>query len=196
MNDRDTFAAAALTGLLSKSIVPEQAMSEYVRIAVAYADAMLRERERVTKPLPKETRAEVSDDDEQPVRLKDGWWYPKAKNPPPPPPCPAPASRPPETRQTIHDAAPAAIARTDADRDRTDKAAARPGEGTGEIPDSRTRDVVTRPAARDEIDRLRLSEAEIDALEYVVEEGRIACTDDYGVLRSLLVRVRPEWETR
>jgi hypothetical protein len=40
-----------------------------------------------------------------------------------------------------------------------------------------------------------LSEAEIDALEYVVVEGRIACMDDYGILRSLLVRVRPEWET-
>jgi len=38
-----------------------------------------------------------------------------------------------------------------------------------------------------------LSEAEIDALEYVVEEGRIASMDDYGILRSLLVRVRPEW---
>jgi hypothetical protein len=40
-----------------------------------------------------------------------------------------------------------------------------------------------------------LSEAEIDALEYVVVEGRIACMEDYGILRSLLVRVRPEWET-
>jgi len=40
-----------------------------------------------------------------------------------------------------------------------------------------------------------LSEAEIDALEYVVVEGRIACMDDYGILRSLLVRVRPECET-
>ena len=46
MTDRDHFAAAALTGMLSKSIAPEQAMSEYVRIAAAYADAMLRERER------------------------------------------------------------------------------------------------------------------------------------------------------
>jgi hypothetical protein len=54
-----------------------------------------------------------------------------------------------------------------------------PSKGEGlHIPDSRT----------------RLSEAEIDALEYVVEEGRIACMDDYGILRSLLVRVRPEWE--
>jgi hypothetical protein len=41
-----------------------------------------------------------------------------------------------------------------------------------------------------------LSEAEIDALEYVVEEGRIASMDDYGILRSLLVRVRPEWEVK
>ena len=49
-----------------------------------------------------------------------------------------------------HGAAPAAKARTDADRDRTDKAATRPGEGTGDI-----------------------SEAEIDALEYVVVEGRM-----------------------
>jgi len=40
-----------------------------------------------------------------------------------------------------------------------------------------------------------LSEAEIDALEYVIVEGRIACMEDYGILRSLLVRVRPEWET-
>jgi len=43
--------------------------------------------------------------------------------------------------------------------------------------------------------RTRLSEAEVDALEYVVEEGRIACMDDYGILRSLLVRLRPKWES-
>jgi hypothetical protein len=41
-----------------------------------------------------------------------------------------------------------------------------------------------------------LSEAEIDALEYVVEEGRIACMDDYGILRSWLIRLRPEWESQ
>jgi len=54
-----------------------------------------------------------------------------------------------------------------------------PSKGEGlHVPDSRT----------------RLSEAEIDALEYVVEEGRIASMDDYGVLRSLLCRMRPERE--
>ena len=75
---------------------------------------------------------------------------------------------------TNHDAAPAATARTDADSDRTDKAVLRPGEGTGET----------------------LSEAEIDALEFVVEEGRIANIHDYGILRSLLIRLRREWEFR
>jgi len=176
---RDTFAAAALTGLLAKSIAPEQAISQYVRIAGEYADAMLRERER-----------------------------------------------------TNHDAAPAAKACTDSAScgrgcDGTHKPVTLPAVGAGDIPDSRTRDIVTRlrrwchavdaesaqdlmdeaateievqractSAARDEVERLRLSESEIDALEYVVEEGRIASLDDYGILRSLLVRVRPEWEAR
>lgn len=36
----------------------------------------------------------------------------------------------------------------------------------------------------------QLSEAEIDALEYVVLEGRIASAHDHDILRSLLVRVR------
>ena len=73
---------------------------------------------------------------------------------------------------TNHDAAPAAKARTDADRNRTDKAAIRPGEGTGDS----------------------LSKAEIDALQHVVEDGRIVKMQDYGCLRALLVRLRPEWE--
>ena len=112
---RDRFAAAALTGLLSRSIAPEQAMSQYVRIAAAYADAMLRERER---------------------------------------------------ERTNHDAVPEAKATNNGG---TPKDA----DGTGSTP----------------------SKAEIDALEFVVEEGRIASMDDYGILRSLLVRVRPEWES-
>lgn len=78
----------------------------------------------------------------------------------------------PTVRETNHDAAPAAKARTDADSDRTDKAVLRPGEGTGDS----------------------LSKAEIDALQHVVEDGRIVKVQDYGALRSLLVRLRPEWE--
>jgi hypothetical protein len=37
------------------------------------------------------------------------------------------------------------------------------------------------------------SKAEIDALEFVVEEGRIG---NYGTLRSWLIRLRPEWESQ
>jgi hypothetical protein len=39
------------------------------------------------------------------------------------------------------------------------------------------------------------SEAEIDALEFVVEEGRIACNEDYGILRAWLCRLRTAWES-
>jgi hypothetical protein len=137
VTDRDTFAAAALTGLLAQGDDGSFSEESYVRSAYRWADAMLREREQT-----KEKDASFS--------------------------C------------TNHDAAPAATARTDADRARTDKAATRPGEGTGDIPDSRT----------------RLSEAEIDAIERVVEDGRIASMSIYGVMRSLLVRVRPEWEAK
>jgi hypothetical protein len=52
--------------------------------------------------------------------------------------------------------------------------------------------------SRADVDRpqpVGLTEAEIDALEYVVVEGRVACKEDYGILRSLLVRLRPESET-
>jgi hypothetical protein len=81
-----------------------------------------------------------------------------------------------ERERTNHDAVPEAIARTESAScgrgcGGTDKPVTLPAMGTGD-----------------------LSEAEIDALEYVVEEGRIASMDDYGILRSLLVRVRPEWE--
>jgi len=41
-----------------------------------------------------------------------------------------------------------------------------------------------------------MSEAEIDAIECVVEDGRIASMSVYGVMRSLLVRLRPELESQ
>lgn len=94
-----------------------------------------------------------------------------------------------------HDAVPDARAQTESAAgepgggggcDGTDKPVTLPAVGTGDIPDSRTRGRVGTI----------LSEAEIDALEYVVEEGRIASMDDYGILRSLLVRLRPEWEAK
>jgi hypothetical protein len=123
---RDTFAAAALTGLLSRSIAPEQAMSQYVHIAAAYADAMLRECER-----------------------------------------------------TNHDAAPeACVQQSTREPERSLLAQSESVERglprTGDTP----------------------SKAEIDALEFVVEEGRTASVDDYGILRSWLIRLRPEWESQ
>jgi len=38
-----------------------------------------------------------------------------------------------------------------------------------------------------------LTEAVVDALEYVVEVGRIACQEDAAILRPLLAAVRPGW---
>jgi hypothetical protein len=82
--------------------------------------------------------------------------------------------------RTNHYAVPEAIARTGPSESSVPLGNGRGCGGT---------DPVTLPA----MGTGNLSEAEIDALEFVVEEGRIACMDDYGILRSLLVRVRPEW---
>jgi hypothetical protein len=57
MTDRDTFAAAALTGLLCNGDYNTDSIPS---LAYSMADAMLCKRERVTRPLPKEKRAEVS----------------------------------------------------------------------------------------------------------------------------------------
>ena len=70
MTDRDTFAAAALTGLLvhANDSIDEETLdtpSDIAYTAYQMADAMLRERDRtnhtpVTEPMAKEKRAEVS----------------------------------------------------------------------------------------------------------------------------------------
>jgi hypothetical protein len=41
-----------------------------------------------------------------------------------------------------------------------------------------------------------LTEAAVDALEYVVEVGLIACPQDAEILRSLLAAVRPGWNSK
>jgi len=93
-----------------------------------------------------------------------------------------------------HDAAPEAIASPSESSvplgngggcGRIDKPVTLPAMGTGDIPVSRTQGRVCTI----------LSEAEIDAIECVVEDGRIASMSIYGVMRSLLVRLRPEWES-
>lgn len=66
MHLRDTFAAAALTGLLAAPTDKDRSSEYWARFSYEIADAMLRERVRsgVTEPLPKEKRAEVSDGSE------------------------------------------------------------------------------------------------------------------------------------
>lgn len=129
MNDRDTFAAAALTGLLATGQGPYHNAGYFSKAAYDSADAMLAER--------KKNAAEF---------LKN------------------------------HDAVPAARAE-DLLKEPNGSSTGQPG---GE-PESAVRTGT-------------LTEAEVDALEYVVEKGRIASNLDYGILRSLLVRLRPEWE--
>jgi hypothetical protein len=85
-----------------------------------------------------------------------------------------------ERERTNHDAVPEAIASPS-------ESSVPRGNGGG---CGGTDKPVTLPA----LGTGNLSEAEVEALEYVVEEGRVASMDDYGILRSLLVRVRPEWE--
>jgi hypothetical protein len=141
MTDRDTFAAAALTGYLANENTDDPMTIEAAAAdAYRYADAMLRERERTNHDAAPEAIASPS---ESSVPLGNGGG------------CGG-----------------------------IDKPVTLPAMGTGDIPVSRTQGRVGTI----------LSEAEIDALEYVVEEGRIASMDDYGILRSLLVRVRPVWE--
>ena len=61
MNDRDTFAAAALTGLIADDgDRTEFAMPSFAFRAYEWADAMLRARTRVTEPMTENKRAEVA----------------------------------------------------------------------------------------------------------------------------------------
>jgi hypothetical protein len=179
MTDRDYFAAAALTrgmGVLSRE--------QIAKSCYEMADAMIRERGRTNHDAVPEAIART-DPSESSVPLGNGGGCGGTDKP-----VTLPAVG---TGNTTLDGAPAAeagagkpqISHPQAGNTQTAPPCVEtdgpPSKGEGfHIPDSRT----------------RLSEAEIGALEYVVEEGRIASMDDYGVLRSLLVRVRPEWESQ
>ena len=112
-----------------------------------------------------------------------------------------------ERERTNHDAVPEATARTDADRDRTDKAATRPGEGTGDIPDSRTRDIVTRlrrwchavdaesaqdlmDEAASEIERLRIRDCEREAIAAAAASVMLDDDSNWTTLKELLERTK------
>ena len=181
MDDRDNFAAAALTGLLYHNHEPPKPVSWWVEQAYEYADAMLRERERTNLDAAPAATARTDSAAGEPGGGHGSGGTDK------------PVTRPvPGTGNTTLDGAPSVeagagksqISHPQAGNTQTAPSCVEtdgpPSKGDGlHVPDSRT----------------RLSEAEIDALEYVVIEGRIACMEDYGILRSLLVRVRQEWKT-
>lgn len=144
---RDTFAAAALTGLLADDgDRTDHAMPNFTARAYEWADAMLRERQRNGAVEGSETVQSG-----RPSGVSDAWAV--AANQ--------------QLRERGHYGS--SFPYVQGPRS-TNHAAA----GTGNTP----------------------SKAEIDALEFVVEEGRIASMDDYGILRSWLIRLRPEWENQ
>jgi len=77
MTDRDTFAAAALTGLLAAPTDKDRSLEYWARLSYETADAMLRERGG-TEPMPKEKRAEVSytltDEEREAIREAAGAY--------------------------------------------------------------------------------------------------------------------------
>jgi hypothetical protein len=110
---RDTFAAAALTGLLSN--IQRYQNGALTEQAFEISDFMLKERDR--------TSAGVAEMDSAADRKSVAT--PRA--------CASSCSQPFDSAPTTHDAAPDARAR-DADRGRTDNAVTRPGDGTGNTP--------------------------------------------------------------
>jgi len=176
---RDTFAAAALTGLLSN--IPRYQLGVIAVQAYDIADEMLRERLRHGVAESRETAKQLKDAEdfvaireqflawqkEQSVGVAEMDSVADRKSVATPRACARSCRQPFDSAPTTHDAVPEAKATNDGG---TPKDA----DGTGNTP----------------------SEAEIDALEFVVEEGRTASVDDYGILRSWLIRLRPEWESQ
>ena len=179
MTDRDTFAAAQRTclridrwleGDLSDDADQTLRDARCLLITLAakleYADAMLRERERVTEPMPKEKRAEVSS---APVFAdKAGSW-------------PVSYEKSDEKRvfyDTNHDAVPAAKAYADGEPapECGAEAGSSPRDGTGDICERLRgwyKAVDAVPAsdlmdeAADEIERLRGQAKSISAADIV-----------------------------
>jgi hypothetical protein len=142
MTDRDTFAAAALTGLLaSRNDIDDEAAER----AYCIADAMLRERSRSghndAETLPQHAKCTDRDRFAKPMQNEKSAEV-----------LPRPYEICDEKRSfsdTNHDAAPAAKARTESAScgrgcGGTDKPVTLPAVGTGDIPCSRTRDICER----------------------------------------------------
>lgn len=188
MTDRDTFAAAALTGLLSlnRPGLNQQFPTELCELAFRWADAMLREQ------------------DKQSVGVAEMDSGADRKSVATPRACARSCSQPFDSAPTTHDAVPEAIAYADGEPAPKcgGEAGLSPRDGTGNTqrpvawvrlyrnggPQSVYLD---RPPPDAEPLYLSptLTEAERDALEFAVETGRVA-THDETTLRNLLERTK------
>lgn len=137
MTMRDHFAAAALTGLLANG---DYGMESTPGLAWDMADAMLRERERTNHDAVPAATASGAGVTPAIDRLREWerhgswrWGLGAAGD------VTMLERRLAMVEAIVHDAAPAARARTYADRGRTDKAGSRPGEGTGDTSAGGTR---------------------------------------------------------
>ena len=174
---RDHFAAAAVTGLLSN--IPRYQLGVIAVQAYDIADEMLRE--RVKHPVGV---AEMDSAADRKSVAAHGA-------------CARSCSQPFDSAPTTQPAPP-----------RVETDGFSPGSRSGQINRSPERQSPDRECGesslRDvpQLDNSRaaggpehhISDAQIDALECVVEDGRIVGMSVYGHLRSLLVMLRPEWE--
>jgi hypothetical protein len=122
MTDRDYFAAAALTGLAN--IEPESASgrSEIALMAYELADAMLHERSRAGQNAIDGGESDAKCP-ERGSHIADAMLRKRERTN---------LDAAPAARASVESVAPQPT--THADRNRTDKAAIRPGEGTGDTP--------------------------------------------------------------
>ena len=208
MTDRDTFASAALTGMMART---HGKAEELAAAAYRVADAMLR-------------FGAVSGCETVPDQDSRTWeTYPSKQTAPP---CvetdglssgsrSGQINRSPERQSPDRERGESSL-RDDTHPDTKGRATGGPEHNTpldveellGELhhiagSEDHVEYDIRRTAcdAEHAIDRLRawvnelqLSKVEIDALQHVVEDGRLFDLSDYGYLRSLLVRLRPEWE--
>ena len=167
MTDRDTFAAAALTGLLAAPTDKDRSWDYWARLAYEAADAMLAR-------CPKNGTGSGFEAGPDP---DSRTWETYPSNHPAPP-CVetdgfSSGSRTGQINRTPERESPRRECEESSLRDDTH-------------PDTKGR-ATGGPEHH-------ISKAEIDALQHVVEDGQIVKMWDYARLRRLLIRLRPEWE--
>lgn len=202
MTDRDTFAAAALTGLLSLNCPGpnQQFPQELCERAYRWADAMLRERSRTGQKMAESDSSRAVCPELESTNLDAApAARANAESVAPQPTASDRLGNPTSHSGTGKQPAPPSV--------ETDGFS--PGSRTGQINRTPERESPRRECGESPLRDVpqpdngraaggpehHISEAQIDALECVVEDGRIVGMGVYGHLRSLLVKLRPEWES-